>query len=516
MGILDRLFRGKTENNKDITRMDSMTTEPVTVNKEIDSIINILKNLGLLDEKSIERRLNDNNIPYDPSILKRMRITQDKDKFSLLNKYYKNLNIGYGNITINNIRNLLLDIATTKEKEGKNKHEVVEELITYAKEKVGDYENILTTLNEVIRRLEKNIDNRADLIVMMDFWLNNYKEEKLGYPINLDDKIKEMAKELKTLPYGGYGTSEIDKFIEEANIIKKEAEENQEESNYTLSRIKNTLFNPKRNRYLADVEALQRKITLINESTAIDDSQKKENVKKTIAEFNKMNGHTKSTPVTEEKKEIEEKQDNSVFLVEVNVERLVNLENGGYGPSAILKYRKLCQRIMDSNLSESNKYVQINANAELLIENYYENLERFNLWKQEQLEKKTISEQELDDQIKYMLSLSQVELNNYLLEDSRKKKEATDKHNYEVAFKYLAKKEAKEKNDTNIYVERMIELEKGLHPYKKEDIDKVYTDLLVESLTNDNTEIEFIDAVEYIDSTLIHQIYKERENLRVK
>ena len=72
-----------------------------------------------------------------------------------------------------------------------------------------------------------------------------------------------------------------------------------------------------------------------------------------------MNGHTKSTPVTEEKKEIKEKQDNSVFLVEVNVERLVNLENGGYGPSAILKYRKLCQRIMDSNLSESDKYIQI-------------------------------------------------------------------------------------------------------------------------------------------------------------
>ena len=38
------------------------------------------------------------------------------------------------------------------------------------------------------------------------------------------------------------------------------------------------------------------------------------------------------------KKEIKEKQDNSVFLVEVNVERLVNLENGGYGPCG----RKMC------------------------------------------------------------------------------------------------------------------------------------------------------------------------------
>ena len=40
----------------------------------------------------------------------------------------------------------------------------------------------------------------------------SYEEQELGYPVNLENRVRVMANELAQLPYGGYGENEIDAF----------------------------------------------------------------------------------------------------------------------------------------------------------------------------------------------------------------------------------------------------------------------------------------------------------------
>ena len=63
------------------------------------------------------------------------------------------------------------------------------------------------------------------------------------------------------------------------------------------------------------------------------------------------------------------------------------------------------------------------------------------------------------------------------------------------------------KEDIKLYVERMAEYEAGLHPYSKNEIEKAYTDLMIDSFSS--TGNEYIDVIEFIDGTLIHQIYDD-------
>ena len=508
MGLLDRLFNNKAAIVEDEVK------KPILVQKEIESIALILENLRVLDPKKIKSTLKRKGIDIDTSILNRLMISVDDNDIRYVKKYFESINVGYGPIAINTIKDKLNDISVEKEKEGKNKAEIVEELIEYGKEEVEKYKNVLMSLNSTINKVEENATNDADLLVMINYWINYYKEEQLGYPVDLNKKVETMVRELQTLPYGGYGTDEIDNFRIGAFKIIEDGASKGEDSNFTLNRIINTTFLPRKNRYLSDVSALKKKIELISTSTSLDDNQKKVNIAKTVEEFNKINGHKlkKEVPVAKESP-IESNGDNSIFLVEVNIEELMNIDDGGYGPNAISEYRNTCRKIMNSDIPEEEKYIQINKNKDLLVDTYHNNKDTFTRWKIAQLvnvsaEEKGKIEEQLDKQIKYMLSLSPQELNDYYIEDSRKKKEAIDRHNYEVAFKYLAVKEAEESNNPDLLNTRLKELAEGKEVYSEDQIEDAYTDLLISSITEgEDSENNFIDAVTYIDSTLAHQIF---------
>ena len=497
MGLFTRVTKIKEEKNI------------LPVQKEIDTIVSIMNNLSLLDTKKIESFLINEKTEYDKSVLNRLMISVDEESIKELKKYYNPSNLGYGEIKLLSIRDNLEQLARTEISNGKNNFEVVEELINYSKQFIVDYKIIINDFNNIIKKLEKSCNNKSELFAMMDYWYNNIKEEKLGYMPDIDKKINTMAIKLANLPFGGYGIDKIEEFKDLANHMVAVEQNNGFSADHIIGMIEKDLFTPRYNRYLSDVKALQTKIDLIRKSIQISDEQKKENITKVIAEFNQMYGHK-----LESKEPQTAKTDNSTFLEEVNIEKLVNIdESKGYGPKAILAYRRYCKKIMNSDLPEDEKYIEINKRADFLIKKYLSNKELFNKWKAVQLDEVSElemndKEQELNRQVDYMLSLSPEDFNRYLLEDSKKKKIAAEKHNEELVIRYLAKQEADSKNDKDIYDLRLNEHYAGQKPYTKEQLDSAYNQLLIASLTDDtNYSGKFIDAVAYIDSTLVKQIY---------
>ena len=497
MGLFTKLEKEETEENNELP-----------VQKEIDTIISIMDNLGLLNTFKIEQFLKSRCTYYDKSVLKRLMISIDEESIKEIKKYYNPSNIGYGNIKLLSIKDSLERLAKKEISNGKNNFEVVEELINYSKQYIDEYQKIIVDFNNIIRNLEARCKSNSELFAMMEYWYNNFKEEKLGYTPDIDKKIETLVSKLESLPYGGYGDEKIAEFKELAQQMAAVRKNNNEDANQIINAIENELFAPRNNRYKSDVKALQTKINLIRQSDQLSEEQKKHNISKVIADFNQMYGHKL------EKQTQNQQTGNSIFLEEVNIEKLVSIDdNKGYGPAAISEYRKICEKIMNSDLPEEEKYIQINQRADYLIDNYFENKELFNRWKVIQLEglsdaEKEVREAELNLKIDFMLSLSPEEFNYYLLEDSHKKKVAAEKHNEELVIRYLAKQESDMKNDKDLYDLRLNEHYAGQKPYSEEQLSKAYNELLISSLTDDNKyEGKFIDAVAYIDSTLAQQIY---------
>ena len=491
----------------------------INVISEIDTIIAVMDNLGILDSKKIENNLKKENVEYDKSILKRLMISMDERKIQTLKKYYSPATIGYGSLKLREIKQQLIEKSIELSKVGKNKLEIIEELISYSQKYIDEYKNILEEFNNTIELIEKKSSTKSELFTLMDYWFNNYRVERLGYIPDIDNAIQTMVKNLEDLPYGGYGDKEIAKFKDEAIEMVQYGKANQEEPNIIINNVTKKLFEPRKNRYNTDLQALKRKIELIRSSSSITNEQKRINIGKTIAEFNVLYGHT--LIVKEEKKS--PKSDNSIFLIEVNIQKLLNISNGkGYGSSAIAYYRKKCEEVMNGTLDDAEKYVQINKIADSLIDEYNYNADLFYRWKETQLQKvseeeRKNSEEKLEKQVSYMLSLSPVDLKKYLLDDSKNKKAKIDKHNQEVIISYLAKKEASSKKDAELYDLRMQEYKNGNIPYSKKEYDNAYEILLLNSLIaeKDDDEDRIINAIEYVDSTLVQQIYSLGEKKTV-
>ena len=503
MGLFDKLLSIKD----DIINSKNSSKEVVVSNpfdKDIDSIIAILKNLGVLDEAQIVSVLKTKKVNYDSSVLKRLLVKFDSENTELLRKYFLDNKLGYGENKISEIKNDLYDLSIKLQSENKSKDEIVELLIARARSYIAEYKKSLTSYNDTIKLLENNVTSKAELIGMIDYWTNFFKEQSFGYTINLNDRIDTMALELRLLPYGGYGDKEIRKFIEEAYKIVTQGKSDKESTKVIYSKI-NDLFNKMKNRYMADIESLKKKISLINESEYINDTEKNNNKKKVISEFNIMNGHGLIDKRTMN-------DSNSVFLIEVNIQKLMNLPMGGYGPEAIKSYRCQCEKIMNGSDSEENKYIQINKVALLLVDIFYYNLDLFNRWRDKQLEGLVGEQREkriesIDKQIRYMLSLSPKALNDYYINDDTKKRKLRDKHNLAIAIKFLAKAEAKKTNDPLLYDRRLEEYKKGIINYSSEDIENAMNQLEVLSIVGDDkSDVQFISIVDYIDSTLINQL----------
>lgn len=707
MSIFSKLFKKKED--IELPKED-VNEQTLNVTKTIDTIINILANLGLLHEQEIASNFS-NDQTFDLSILKRMMIDSHSVTTESLEKYFNRAKLGYGSIKLKSIRLKLENYAAKKIEDGQNNKEVVEELIEYAKDDVIYYGKVLEKFNANIEKLEENSTSQLDLIAMLDYWTNYYKEQELGYPINLATKIDTLALELMQLPYGGFGIDEISKFKEAAYKKLEEGKLNNEESHHTLSRILTSLFNPKKEHYLEDVESLEKKIQMINESPELSDLEKQQRRLKTIKEFNIMNGHredldtyieqlrknlsileyggyginvldqfsvqangfinagkksNKSEDVVrkeihdeyqklvdqyqkklvvlkEKTREIDQSNDDDAIkdkkksdlidafhdemglpinheqriacmisdlkelerggygeikikefsdiayerlkyaktkseirdalrdlndikdglvkeyqlqlnnyyettnkimknkqispeekqlaindcerefkfavgyrmnfdkYIENRLQELANLDNHGYGEKAIFEFRQEFKSIASSDNDDKEKYMIIKRLYNRLKQNYYSNVKLFDEWKRLQKNEKWYSEKEIEKEASYMLSLSPRSLRDYLLEDDKIKKMQVDKHNYEVAFKYLAKEEAADNQE--LYNKRLEEFANNIHPYDKNMIDETIEELQFMTVDANNSNNRIISVAEYIDSTLMRQIMYAEANI---
>ena len=285
MGILGKLF--KVDKNEE----DLIIAKEIDVEKEINTILLILHYLSTLNTENIDslvKRLDEN---YDKSILYRLRINIDDNSIEDFRRYFSSMCLGYGSERIAEIKDELNLIAKDKNEAGRNKTEVVEELIEYAKNLVDQYELIIKRFNEIIRNINNNTKmSEAEKVVMRDYWVNNFMQEELGYPLDLNKKIQDMIEELESLEFGGYGQAEIKKF---KNACKKriaQGEKNHETKKQILSEIEVILFTPLKNKYKTNLEVVKLRLSQIENLDSTQEEIDKVS-KKAIAEFKEKNGH---------------------------------------------------------------------------------------------------------------------------------------------------------------------------------------------------------------------------------
>lgn len=707
MGILDKIFKKDEEELIVVKEMD--------VDKEIDTIILILRNLSTLNTENIRnlvKRLDEN---YDESILYRLRVDIDQESINDFRRYFSSMYLGYGQERLDEIKQELYLVAKDKNEAGRNKPEVVEELIEYAKALVDQYEIIIKRFNDIIKSIDENeAMSEAEKVVMRDYWVNNFMEQELGYPLDLERKVEDMVAELESLEFGGYGDSEIKKF---KNACKKRiamGEKINEPKKHILSEIEVILFTPLKNKYKTNLEVVKLRLSQIENSDSSQEEIDKVS-KKAIAEFKEKNGHAvdieqrveemekslsklakygygeekikeftknvdrilknaekvaksqeeifneieseyyffkrryeecyntlqniikniKDKKISEEEKErlinheirsfkdemghpidvderlnemidtlmhldkggygpskINEFESKSREIIETNssknistlrsikdievlykvllknyemelkqyedtVERLKNdedltekeleksieelklafeletghhlefndkleeykkmlsnLPGGGYGMEAIGEYEEDCRKEKEIIEDETTIYQIMKYKANILKNRYLTNKDIFEKWKDLQLsfydgDNLTEKEEELKNQVTYMLSLSPKALEKYLIEDDRIKKEAMEKHNYMAAIKYLARKEAESRNDERIYEQRINSVDTEFNPYTEEDVKTAIEQLTNIDLLDEETlkeDEKIISTQDYIDSTLLMQI----------
>ena len=709
MGILNKIF-GLDKNEEEL-----IIAKEMDVDKEIKTILLILRNLSTLNTKNIAALVKDLDENYDESILYRLRVDIDQEEINDFRTYFSSMCLGYGSEKINEIREELYHVAREKNEAGRNKPEVVEELIEYAKTLVDQYEVIIKRFNDIIASIDHNETmSEAEKVVMRDYWVNNFMEQELGYPLDLERKVADMVAELESLEFGGYGDSEIKKFKTACKKRIAMGEKINEPKKHILSEIEVILFTPLKNKYKTNLEVVKLRLSQIENSESSQEEIDKV-TKKTLTEFKEKNGHAidieqrveemekslsklakygygeekieefsanvdrilkqaekvaksqeeiikdieseyyffkrryeecyntlqniiksiKEKKISEEEKEkainleIRSFKDEMGHPIDLDerlkemTDTLMNLDKGGYGPSKISEFEKRCHEIIksneskklnrlrsirdievlykvllknyemelkqyedtaeriknDDNLTEAEKeksieefklafeldvghhlefndkleeykkmlsnlpgggygmeaiqefeidctkekdsledkttiYQVMKYKANILKNRYLANKNVFDKWKELQLsfydgKNKDEKDEELKNQVNYMLYLSPKALEKYLIDDDRTKKEAMEKHNFMAAFKYLAKKEAESRNDDRIYEQRLNTLETEYNPYTEEDIKTAIEQLTKIDLLGEETlsdDLKIITTQDYIDSTLLMQI----------
>ena len=347
MGLLDRLL-GRN-NTVVVPEREEVAREKVDATKEIDDILDVLRELGLMDAYSIEKELDRKKVEYDKSILYRLMIDIDEDSISELKRYVSVEKFGYGQIKIDEIKRKLEDKVRECNEQGRSKTETVEELISIAKEYISDYQAKLYAFNNTIRTIKENSDSEAEVIAMIAYWIDYYKEQEFGFPIDLDKKLREMAAELRNLPDGGYGDEKIKEFMEAAKAQIEEGKKHELSDSDIVQKIISTLVTQYKNRYLYDANNLAKRIQTIEASTFIDEEEKQKNIAELRIDFNNMYGHTVN--INESIKEM--------------LSNLAKLDFGGYGKPKIEEFESLARRLIEDGHAVGKEDKMILAKIEI-------------------------------------------------------------------------------------------------------------------------------------------------------
>ena len=420
MSIFDSLFGHKKEEQKE---------DKVNLTKQIDTLVLVIENLGLLNKEKIIEKLDKLQVEYDKNLIKRLSISEDKEKLSALYKYLEKDNLSYGKESINSLRKQLEFISSNNSLTQDNR---IEEMLNVTEKYINKYKSIIEELNNSIKTFEMAKPTYADKIAMIDSFTKLYKENELGYPINLEDKVEERQRSLKNLKYGGYGEEELKSFISRCKNTITDKTNKGWTTKEILDFIDENIYTPLLSRYNQDLEQLEIRISRL-QNGEYKENERKRKQDEIILDFNEHYGHNITPEIFREKyknellvidkvgypkdaiKEFEEEIDDIITRATIkgqtNISTVVDIKN--VFDKYVIKYSK-AKDTLERNIRKVERTILSNEEKERRKEALQENF------------KLTLSAKKLSERLEIMLNTLK-KLNFSSIEIAEFKKSCEDK-----------------------------------------------------------------------------------------
>ena len=420
MSIFDSLFGHKKEEQKE---------DKVNLTKQIDTLVLVIENLGLLNKEKIIEKLDKLPVEYDKNLIKRLSISEDKEKLSALYKYLEKDNLSFGKESINSLRKQLEFISSNNSLTQDN---MIEEMLNVTEKYINKYKSIIEELNNSIKTFEMAKPTYADKIAMIDSFTKLYKENELGYPINLEEKVEDRQRSLKNLKYGGYGEEELKSFISRCKNTITDKTNKGWTTKEILDFIDENIYTPLLSRYNQDLEQLEIRISRL-QSGEYKENERKRKQEEIILDFNEHYGHNITPEIFREKyknellvidnvgypkdaiKEFEEEIDDIITRATIkgqtNISTVVDIKN--VFDKYVIKYSK-AKDTLERNIRKVERTILSNEEKERRKEALQENF------------KLTLSAKKLSERLEIMLSTLK-KLNFSSIEIAAFKKSCEDK-----------------------------------------------------------------------------------------
>ena len=420
MSIFDSLFGHKKEEQKE---------DKVNLTKKIDTLVLVIENLGLLNKEKIIEKLDKLPVEYDKNLIKRLSISEDKEKLSALYKYLENDNLSFGEESINSLRKQLEFISSNNSLTQDN---MIEEMLNVTEKYINKYKSIIEELNNSIKTFEMAKPTYADKIAMIDSFTKLYKENELGYPINLEEKVEDRQRSLKNLKYGGYGEEELKSFISRCKNTITDKTNKGWTTKEILDFIDENIYTPLLSRYNQDLEQLEIRISRL-QSGEYKENERKRKQEEIILDFNEHYGHNITPEIFREKyknellvidnvgypkdaiKEFEEEIDDIITRATIkgqtNISTVVDIKN--VFDKYVIKYSK-AKDTLERNIRKVERTILSNEEKERRKEALQENF------------KLTLSAKKLSERLEIMLNTLK-KLNFSSIEIAAFKKSCEDK-----------------------------------------------------------------------------------------
>lgn len=420
MSIFDSLFGHKKEEQKE---------DKVNLTKQIDTLVLVIENLGLLNKEKIIEKLDKLQVEYDKNLIKRLSISEDKEKLSALYKYLEKDNLSYGKESINSLRKQLEFISSNNSLTQDNR---IEEMLNVTEKYINKYKSIIEELNNSIKTFEMAKPTYADKIAMIDSFTKLYKENELGYPINLEEKVEDRQRSLKNLKYGGYGEEKLKSFISRCKNTITDKTNKGWTTKEILDFIDENIYTPLLSRYNQDLEQLEIRISRL-QNGEYKENERKRKQDEIILDFNEHYGHNITPEIFKEKyknellvidkvgypkdaiKEFEEEIDDIITRATIkgqtNISTVVDIKN--VFDKYVIKYSK-AKDTLERNIRKVERTILSNEEKERRKEALQENF------------KLTLSAKKLSERLEIMLNTLK-KLNFSSIEIAAFKKSCEDK-----------------------------------------------------------------------------------------
>ena len=420
MSIFDSLFGHKKEEQKE---------NKVNLTKQIDTLVLVIENLGLLNKEKIIEKLDKLPVEYDKNLIKRLSISEDKEKLSALYKYLEKDNLSFGKESINSLIKQLEFISSNNSLTQDN---MIEEMLNVTEKYINKYKSIIEELNNSIKTFEMAKPTYADKIAMIDSFTKLYKENELGYPINLEEKVEDRQRSLKNLKYGGYGEEELKSFISRCKNTITDKKNKGWTTKEILDFIDENIYTPLLSRYNQDLEQLEIRISRL-QSGEYKENERKRKQEEIILDFNEHYGHNITPEIFREKyknellvidnvgypkdaiKEFEEEIDDIITRATIkgqtNISTVVDIKN--VFDKYVIKYSK-AKDTLERNIRKVERTILSNEEKERRKEALQENF------------KLTLSAKKLSERLEIMLNTLK-KLNFSSIEIAAFKKSCEDK-----------------------------------------------------------------------------------------